>query len=312
MAEAFGGLDPVDLPPGIELRSGKVRDSIDLGDRLVIVTSDRVSAFDQVLAVVPHKGEILNRLSLFWFDKTSDILDNHIEEKLTARSVVVRKAQVLPIEFVVRGYLTGSAWRDYSAGRAVSGISLPAGLKQFHRFDRPLVTPSTKEEWGGHAGHDRPISREQIIAQGIVPKPLYLEVEDLALRLFARGAALAADRGLILVDTKYEFGLIEGRLTLVDEVHTPDSSRYWHADDYEKRLVDGLPPRQLDKEFLRAALIEQGYMGDGPVPDIPSDLVESLSERYQETFAVVTGSDFVAQALPIEAEKEVLRSYLAR
>ena len=308
----FAGLGTNDLPPGVQLKRGKVRDSIDLGEQLVIVTSDRVSAFDQVLAVVPYKGEILNRLSLFWFKKTADIVENHINEELSARTVVVKKATVLPIEVVVRGYLTGSAWRDYAAGKSVSGVRLPSGLEQYQQFDSPLVTPSTKEQWGTSAGHDRPISREEIIDRGIVPETLYREVEETALRLFARGTTIAAARGLILVDTKYEFGLINGRLTLVDEVHTPDSSRYWYADDYRRRIADRQPPRRLDKEFLRAALMEQGYMGDGPAPEIPPELIQSLSERYQETFSVVTGRRFESQSLSIEAEKEVLRSYLVR
>jgi phosphoribosylaminoimidazole-succinocarboxamide synthase len=224
-------LDHLELPTGGAVSRGKVRDVIDLGDELLITTTDRISAFDRVLTTIPCKGEVLNTISLFWFHATSDIIAHHVREEISARTVRAAKCSVVPIEVVVRGYLTGSAWRDYKKGSAVSGIELPPGMRQCQRFDPPLLTPSTKEEKGSH---DQPIAREQLLSRGKVERKLWEQIEEAALALFRRGSETAARNGLILVDTKYEFGLRDGALTLVDEIHTPDSSRFWYADTWEE------------------------------------------------------------------------------
>lgn len=297
-----------DLPPEVALRSGKVRDIFVLDGELLISTTDRVSAFDRILALVPFKGEVLNRISLFWSSKTEKIIPNHIVEQVTARTVRVRRCDVLPVEVVVRGYLTGSAWRDYQAGRPVSGVNLPAGMRFNQKFPGPLVTPSTKEALGAH---DRPISAAEIVESGLVEGKIWREAEAAALALFERGTQIARDRGLILVDTKYEFGLRDGILTLVDEIHTPDSSRYWYADSYEELFAGGERQRQMDKEYLRYWLADHGFTGEGEPPEIPREILGELSRRYITTFEEITGAEFVSEALPAEAEREKIMYHLS-
>ena len=288
---------------GPEVRSDKVRDIVDLDDRLLMVTSDRVSAFDRVLTTVPCKGQVLNQLSAFWFRHTADIVANHLLREVTPRSMLVRRCSVVPVEVVVRGYLTGSAWRDYQHGGAVSGIRLPAGMRADERFPAPLLTPSTKAPPGQH---DRPLAREELLAGGIVDGRVWERIEAAALQLYRRGVELAARSGLILVDTKYEFGTVGGELLLADEVHTPDSSRYWYADEYAERFAEGRPQRPLDKEFLRAWLMQRGYRGDGPPPEIPDDVREELGSRYREAFRLLTGAELVPSAL---TEQDELAAY---
>ncbi len=297
------------LLAGAAHRSGKVRDIWDLGDRLLILVSDRVSAFDRVLTTLPCKGEVLNRTSLFWAEQTRDIIANHILGRPSPRSTLVRKCRVVPIEVVVRGYLAGSAWRDYGKGGTVSGIRLPAGMRENQRFERPLLTPSTKEEMGAH---DRPISRAQIIAEGRVPEALWERIERTALALFERGSQLLARRGLILVDTKYEFGTAGDELLLVDEVHTPDSSRFWYAAEYAGRFAAGEPQRQLDKEYLRRWLMERGFMGEGEPPAIPDEVRIETAGRYVEAFETITGEPFVATAGSPADEAAAVRAWFAR
>lgn len=306
-AVTFGGYQDMELPSGISYSQGKVRDIFYLDDELIISTSDRISAFDQILGLVPLKGEVLNRISVFWFEHTSDIIPNHHLATLTPRAIVARKCQVIPVEVVVRGYLTGSAWRDYRAGRDVSGISLPDGMRFNERFPEPLVTPSTKESDGLH---DRPCSREEIVSAGIVDEQLWNRIESTALALYARGAEIAAARGLILVDTKYEFGTVEGTLHLIDELHTPDSSRYWYADTYQELFAGGEKQRKLDKEYLRQWLMEQGYQGDGRPPAIPGEIFHEVSRRYQTAFETITGREFKSQSAGSESEKRKLLSFL--
>ena len=286
-----------------EVRSDKVRDIVELGDRLLMVTSDRVSAFDRVLTTVPCKGQVLNQLSAFWFRHTADIVANHLLREVTPRSMLVRRCSVVPVEVVVRGYLTGSAWRDYRRDGAVSGIRLPAGMRADERFPEPLLTPSTKAPPGEH---DRPLSRAELLAGGIVDGAVWERIEAAALQLYRRGVELAARRGLILVDTKYEFGTIGDQLVLADEVHTPDSSRYWYADEYAGRFAEGRPQRKLDKEFLRAWLMERGYMGDGEPPVIPDQVRDALGERYREAFRLLTGASLAPAAF---GEREELAAY---
>ena len=286
-----------------EVRSFKVRDVVDLDDRLLVVTSDRVSAFDRVLTTIPGKGQVLNQLSVFWFRHTADIVANHLLREVTPRSMLVRRCAVVPVEVVVRGYLTGSAWRDYQRERAVSGIRLPAGLRADQPFPEPLLTPQTKAPPGQH---DRPLSRDELLAGGIVDGPLWERIEAAALRLYRRGVELAARRGLILVDTKYEFGTVGDELLLADEVHTPDSSRYWFADGYADRFAKGQPQRKLDKEFLRVWLMERGYLGDGEPPAIPDAVRDELGQRYREAFRLLTGGELMPAAL---SEDEELAEY---
>ena len=242
----FEKLEDVDNRWGSKLINGKVREIVDLGETLVLTTSDRISAFDRILSTIPFKGEVLNRLSLYWFNKTEDIIKNHIIAQVSPRTIHVHKCEVLPVEVIVRGYLTGSAWRDYQNGKSISGITLPSGMKMDQKFDQPLLTPSTKADQGDH---DEPISAKDIVAKGLVTKELWGKVEQTAFDLFKRGSELAAERGLILVDTKYEFGLLNGELVIVDEVHTPDSSRFWYMDSYEESFLKGENQKKVDKEF---------------------------------------------------------------
>lgn len=299
------------LMPYIEshkLYSGKVRDRIDLGDQVVLFTSDRVSAFDVILDLVPFKGEVLNRISQFWFKETADIIQNHLIKGLGGRSMLGRKAQVLPVEVVVRGYLTGSAWRDYQAGQLISGIQLPVGLRKDQRFDQPLITPSTKEDLGAH---DEPIGREAIISRGLVAQAVWEQVETAALALFRRGSEIASRQGLILVDTKYEFGLLpDGSLILVDEIHTPDSSRFWYAEGYAELFATGTEQRKLDKEYLRSWLMAQGWSGQGMPPEIPSEVLLELSWRYVQAFQEITGENFIPVSHDPEAEVKTILSVI--
>ena len=282
-----------------ELVRGKVRDILHLDGNLLIVTTDRISAFDRVLTTIPCKGEVLNRISLFWFHKTADIISNHVVNEISSRTVLVHRCELVPLEVVVRGHLTGSAWRDYQAGKPVSGISLQPGLRINHRFERPLLTPSTKEIGGEH---DRPISRDEILSERIVPEPLWNRIEETALELFDRGREVARKQGLILVDTKYEFGLLGDELLLIDEIHTPDSSRYWYADTYEELFEKGENQRELDKEYLRRWLMEHGFQGEGDPPHIPDKIRIEVALRYIRTFEIITGEEFVPAALPADEE----------
>jgi phosphoribosylaminoimidazole-succinocarboxamide synthase len=300
-------LDRLTVPVGAALKRGKVRDIADLGSDLLITTTDRISAFDRVLSTIPCKGEVLNTISLFWFAATKDIVPNHVREEVSARTVRGVKCDVVPVEVVVRGYLAGSAWRDYQKGSAVSGIQLAAGMRCNQRFDTPLLTPSTKEEKGKH---DLPISSQEVVARGLVERSLWERIEEVSLALFERGTEIAAARGLILVDTKYEFGLDRGSLTLVDEVHTPDSSRYWYADTWEQLFREGKPQRELDKEYLRQWLLARGWKGDGPAPAIPDDIREEVAWKYITAWQSITGKDFVPRALGAAEESALVAGRL--
>jgi phosphoribosylaminoimidazole-succinocarboxamide synthase len=314
LGSVFQGIEQKDVR-GQSLYKGKVRDVVDLGDRLLIVASDRISAFDRVLSTIPFKGEVLNRIARFWFDKTSDIIKNHIISdaelgiplsQKTGRAVMARKADMLPVEVVVRGYLTGSAWRDYEAGRDVSGIRIPAGMKMNQAFAEPLITPTTKES----SGHDKPISCAEVVSTGLVEGILWKQVEKAALGLFTRGQSIAAANGLILVDTKYEFGLVKGELTICDEIHTPDSSRYWYAEGYAGLFAKGEKQRELDKEHFRRWLMERGYMGDGTPPVITDEIRVEVAQRYMTAFETVTGEKFSPIATNAEAERDFIKSLL--
>ncbi len=273
---------------------GKVRDTYRLGDgRLVLVTTDRISAFDHVLRqAIPLKGQVLNALAAYFFDATADVVPNAVLSVPDPNVTVAVACEALPVEFVVRGALAGHAARVYANGeRTLCGATMPDGLREGEHFPTPLFTPTTKAS----AGHDEDITPAAIVARGILDADTLAEATDAALRLFARGTALAAERGLILVDTKYEFGRApDGRLLVMDEIHTPDSSRYYYADGYQERLADGRPQRQLSKEFVREWLMAHGFQGrDGEtMPDLPDDFVREIAARYIELFETVTGRAF--------------------
>lgn len=272
---------------------GKVRDTYRHGDSLILVTTDRISAFDHILKqTIPFKGQVLNRLAAWFFEQTEDIVQNHVISVPDANVTLAQRCRALPVEFVVRGYLAGHAWRVYrDGGRELCGKSLPDGLRQNSRLPEPILTPATKAE----EGHDEDISRQGILDRDILSEALFDELERISLALFKRGTERAAERGLILVDTKYEFGLDDnGEIVLIDEIHTPDSSRYFYADTYDELLAADKPQRQLSKEFVREWLMEHGFQGlEGQVlPDLPDSFRTEVSLRYIELFEQITGTLF--------------------
>lgn len=281
---------------------GKVRDIYEQPDRLVLVTTDRHSSFDRIIAHVPHKGQVLNEISGFWFGKTADIVKNHVIAIPDPNVTVGRKCKVIPVEAVVRGYITGitdtSLWTHYSKGRRDFGnFTLPDGLRKNERLDQPVFTPSTKQDT-----HDRTMSPQEIVVEGFATRELIEHVERTALALYTRGAAIALSQGLILVDTKYEFGLDDGgELVLIDEIHTPDSSRYWQANSFEGRFRAGQEPDYFDKEFLRLWFKEHSDpYNDAVLPDAPAELLAELSRRYVQMFEQITGTRFVPAEQPAE------------
>ena len=284
-------LDKVNLNISGEYYKGKVRDNYFIDDKVVMVTSDRVSAFDHVLGTIPFKGQILNEIALFWFDKTKDIVPNHIISSPDPQVLLAKKAKTLPVEVIVRQYITGSLWREYSSGiNGQYGFMLPENLVQNQEFDKPILTPSTKAEYGLH---DEPISKQEIINSNLVSKEIYEKAEEYALNLFAEGQKWADSQGLILVDTKYEFGIYQGELIVIDEIHTPDSSRYWVKDGYEERFKKREPQLMLDKENIRQWLIDKNFSGEGIPPELSDDIRILLSQKYIELYQKLTGKDFV-------------------
>jgi phosphoribosylaminoimidazole-succinocarboxamide synthase len=283
-------LDATDFPALGEKYQGKVRDTYAKGDRLVLITTDRLSAFDHVLTTLPFKGDLLNTLAHFWFQKTSSVVKNHVLDMPDPCVTVAKKAQPYPVEFVVRGYLTGSLWRDYEKGGDPYGLKLAPGMKKDSIFPTPLLTPSTKAPKGEH---DLPLSEADILGKGLLSARDLAEAKEATLALFAAGQAHAKTRGLILVDTKYEFGKVDGKLTLIDEMHTPDSSRFWEAKEYDARYARGESQLMLDKENLRQWLInERGFSGHGPLPSIPDDVRIGLTEKYLTAYERITGTEF--------------------
>ena len=277
-----------------ERKIGKVRDIYTESDHITLVSTDRHSSFDRIIAYVPFKGEVLNQISLFWFENTKDIIQNHVLSCPDPSVLVAKKCKPLPIEAVVRGYITGvtstSLWTHYKDGqRDFGNFVLPEGLKKNQKLDEPVFTPTTK-----HEEHDRPISPAEMVAEGLVSKEIAEEVERVAKEIFKRGQEIALSRGLILVDTKYEFGLDDGgKLILIDEIHTPDSSRYWKADSYQERFDKGEEPEYFDKEFLRLWFKDNcDPYKDEKLPEAPADLVAELSRRYIEIYEMITGKPF--------------------
>ena len=268
---------------------GKVRENFHLDDEIIMVTTDRVSAFDHVLGTIPFKGQILTEIANFWFDKTRNIAPNHIISSPDPQVLIARKAETLPVEVIVRGYITGSLWREYSKGiNGQYGFVLPDGLKMNQKFTKPILTPSTKAQYGLH---DEPISRDAIV-NGLIKESVYSQAEEYAIQLFAAGQKWAAEQGLILVDTKYEFGLVNGELIVIDEIHTPDSSRYWLTDEYGIRYEAGEKQNMLDKENIRQWLIEKGFSGEGTPPKLTEEIRIFLAEQYVKLFEILTGKSF--------------------
>lgn len=288
---------------------GKVRDVYSIGnDILVMVATDRISAFDVILPKgIPSKGQVLNQIAASFLDATADIVPNWKLATPDPMVTVGKKCEGFAVEMIIRGYLTGSAWRAYKEGcREICGVKLPDGMRENERFPEPIITPTTKAA----EGHDEDISREEIIVRGIVSKEDYEQVEKYTRALFARGTEIAASKGLILVDTKYEFGKADGKVILMDEIHTPDSSRYFYADGYQEKFEKGEPQKQLSKEFVRQWLIENGFMGkEGQqVPEMTDEYCETVSQRYIELYEDITGKKFVPCAdedLAARIEKNV-------
>lgn len=289
---------------------GKVRDVYNIHDEtLVIVVTDRISAFDVILPEgVPYKGQILNQIASKFLDETKDICPNWKLATPDPMVTVGIQCKGFPVEMIVRGYLCGSAWRAYKNGvREICGVKIPDGMRENQKFPQPIITPTTKAEMGMH---DEDISEEDIIKKGLMSRSDYATLQKYTLALFERGTQMAAERGLILVDTKYEFGTYEGDIYLIDEIHTPDSSRYFYSEGYEEHFSKGEPQRQLSKEFVREWLMENGFQGkEGqPVPEMTSDIVESISNRYIELYEQITGETFVkalTDDLPGRIEKNV-------
>ena len=271
---------------------GKVRDVYTVNDLLIMVTTDRISAFDTVLPKgIPYKGQILNQIASKFLDLTSDIVPNWKLSTPDPMVMVGFKCEPYEIEMIIRGYLAGSAWRSYKSGsRLICGVPIPDGMKENQKFEKPIITPTTKST----NGHDEDISREEILKQGIVSEEEYILLEKYTYELFDRGTEFAAERGLILVDTKYEFGKKHNKIYLIDEIHTPDSSRYFYANDYQEKLKKGESQRQLSKEFVRQWLIEQGFMGNKNdiMPELTDEFINSVTDRYTEIYEIITGEKF--------------------
>ncbi|HEY1584593.1 MAG TPA: phosphoribosylaminoimidazolesuccinocarboxamide synthase [Polyangia bacterium] len=289
-------VDKSDFPTLGTKYEGKVRDNYTKDGQRIIVVSDRLSAFDVVLCTIPFKGQVLNQLAAHWFAETKAMAPNHVIDVPDAVVTRAIECQPLPVEMVVRGYLTGvtktSIWRNYEAGqRSFGGATLPDGMKKNEPLPQALITPTTKAEKGGH---DENVTRDQLAERGLVDAPTFDELAKMCLSLFAFGQKRAAEHGLILVDTKYELGRTpDGKIVFIDEIHTPDSSRYWYADDYAERLQRGEEPRSLDKEYVRRWYVDQGYNGSGTPPEIPDSVRVEAAKRYIAAYEQVTGKSFV-------------------
>ncbi|MDD3981049.1 MAG: phosphoribosylaminoimidazolesuccinocarboxamide synthase [Spirochaetia bacterium] len=301
LSQAFKGL----AQGRLEKHSGKVRDWYTLDDeQRLLVTTDRLSAFDRVVGAVPWKGQVLNELSAWWNRKSADIVDNHLLSVPDPNASVVRLASPLPVEVIVRGYITGvtstALWYRYSQGeRSIYGYSFPEGLKKNQRLPEPIITPTTKALPGFH---DERLTVAEVVEKGYLQKAIWERVMEVSLALFDRGSNIAADAGLILVDTKYEFGLApDGTLLLIDEIHTPDSSRFWKAESYQKRLGEGLEPELFDKEFVRLCYAEVGYRGDGELPLLTDSVWTDTALLYQKAYELLTGEPFNPGSYPVES-----------
>jgi phosphoribosylaminoimidazole-succinocarboxamide synthase len=289
-------LDPEQLSLPGSYYKGKVRDNYTSEQQRLILVSDRVSAFDRILTTIPFKGQVLNQLAAWWFDQTIDIIDNHVLAVPDPNVMEVRECEPVMMEMIVRGYLTGvtntSAWFNYEQGvRDFAGNRLPEGMRKDQKFEQPILTPSTKAPQGEH---DETVAPAVLLERGILTAKEMAELSEISLQLFERGQKIAARQGIILVDTKYEFGRSEGELVLMDEIHTPDSSRFWFADEYTQRFESGEPQKKIDKEYLREWLAKLGFRGEGEVPAIPDEVRVEAARRYIEAYELITGSEFEA------------------
>lgn len=282
---------------------GKVRDNYTQGDRRIIVISDRLSAFDKVITNIPFKGQVLNQMATFWFDKTKYIVGNHMVEVPDPNAIVVKQCELLPVEMVVRGYITGvtttSAWYNYheKGVRNFCGNKFPDGLQKDQKFDEPIITPSTKAM---HGDHDESVSKEELLERTDLSEEDFDYLAEVSLKLFKRGTEIAAKQGIILVDTKYEFGKTpDGQIILIDEIHTPDSSRFWYANEYEERFAKGEEQKKIDKEYLRSWLADKGFIGEGEIPEVPDEVRVETARRYIEAYELITGQTFNGQVGPV-------------
>ncbi len=284
-----------------ELYKGKVRDNYIKGDTRIIIATDRLSAFDRVITTIPFKGQMLNQISSFWFEKTKNIVKNHIIAIPDPNVAVVHQCEMIPVEMIVRAYITGTAWRSYTKGENTSGIVLPSGLNKNQKLDDIILTPSTKAE----SGHDIYISRDTILKDNIIAKDIYLQMEEAAVKLFKFGQDYCNKNGLILVDTKYEFGLKDGELLLIDEIHTQDSSRFWMLESYEERFENDEEPEILDKEIFRGWLMETypnifpNIKPNQDIPPISSEIKIELAKRYMKSYQKITGIEFKAEVVNV-------------
>jgi phosphoribosylaminoimidazole-succinocarboxamide synthase len=297
-------LKTVSLPNFGKKYQGKVRDFYIKDDKRITITTDRQSAFDVILGYIPFKGAVLNQLAAFWFEKTKKIVPNHMISIPDPNVLVSKQCKNLPVEIVVRGYLSGvtktSIWYSYEKGeRDIYGLKFPDGMKKNQKLPKPIITPTTHPEAGSNL-HDERLTRDQIIKNKIIDKKLYEQMEKVSLELFELGSKWCRKQGLILVDTKYEFGLYDGKLILIDEIHTPDSSRFWIKDTYKKKLSLGEEPENYDKEFLRLWYAERGYKGDGTPPKMTDDLIVQTAKRYIGVYEKLTGQKFKPFKYPIE------------
>ncbi len=307
-------LKATDFPALGRKYEGKVRDNYTKNNQRFIIVTDRLSAFDQVICLIPFKGQVLNQIAQFWFEKTGDIAGNHVIAFPDPNVVIARECKPLPVEMVVRGYITGvtttSAWYMYEKGeRNFCGNLLPDGLRKNQKLAEPILTPSTKAL---HGDHDESVSRGEILKRTSISAEKYDQIAKISLQLYARGVEICARQGIILVDTKYEFGETpDGEIVLIDEIHTPDSSRFWFADEYEKRFAAGEEQHKIDKEYLREWLADKGFRGDGEVPQIPDEIRVETARRYIEAYELITGQNFKAEiGSPLDRIKKNLTQYL--
>lgn len=291
-------LKGTDFPALGEKYEGKVRDNYSKDGKRILIVTDRLSAFDRIITLIPFKGQVLNQMAQFWFEETKDLCGNHVIEFPDPNVVVAKECKALPVEMVVRGYVTGvtstSIWYHYEKGeRVFCGHELPDGMKKDQKLPEPILTPSTKAAKGGH---DESVSKEEVLKRGLLTEEQFDDMAAKAMALYKRGVEIAAKQGIILVDTKYEFGVApDGEIILIDEIHTPDSSRFWFADEYEKRFAEGVPQKKIDKEYLREWLAEKGFIGEGEVPHVPDEVRAETGRRYVEAYELITGRQFMAE-----------------
>ncbi|OGG04504.1 phosphoribosylaminoimidazolesuccinocarboxamide synthase [Candidatus Gottesmanbacteria bacterium RBG_16_37_8] len=305
----------VDLDIPEKKHQGKVRDFYNINSQRILITTDRISAFDRVLGYIPHKGQVLNQLSQFWFEKTKDIVENHLIEVIHPNVMVVHEANPYAVEMVVRGYISGvtstSLWKNYEKGeRIIYGLRFPDGLKKNQKLASSVITPTTKAEKGRH---DARLTETEIFKKKLISPQTWKKMVKTSLALFERGTKICAKNGIILVDTKYEFADYKGSLMLIDEIHTPDSSRFWKKDTYRQRFAKGQEPENFDKEFFRIWYAKKGYLGNGPPPEMSRDLMIKTSLRYIRIYEMITEKKFIPEIYPLERKIiRTVKDYIGR